>query len=92
MSINRVRILKKMKMKKRDKIEEIEILLNEEAEELAFNRETPLDPIATHKGMIKEAENITESHIYDKIPLDTVKGPMLSSRWVLRPKDTEVKI
>ena len=40
--------------------------------------------------MIKEAESITE-FVYDKVPLDTVKGPVLSSRWVLRSKDTEVK-
>ena len=60
LSVNHVGILKKVKMGQKDKTEETEILLNEEVEELAFNQETPLDPTATHKGMIKEAESITE--------------------------------
>ena len=90
LSINHVGVLKKVKMGK-DKTEETEILLNEEVEELAYLQETPLDPTATHKRMIKEAENITEIDVYDKVPLDIVKGPVLSSRWVLGPKDTEVK-
>ena len=60
-------------------------------EELAYNQETPLDPIATHKGMIKEADSITDFDVHDKVPLESVKGPVLSSRWVLKPKDTEVR-
>ena len=70
LSVNHVGILKKVKMGKKDKKdEETEIRLNEEMEELAYNQETPLDPTATHKGMIKEAESITEFDVYDKVPL-----------------------
>ena len=29
--------------------------------------------------------------MYDKVPLTTAKGPVLSSRWVLKPKGIEVK-
>ena len=60
LSVNHVGVLTKVKMAKKDKTEETETLLNEEVEELAYNQDTPLDPTATHKGMIKEAERITE--------------------------------
>ena len=73
LSINNVGILRKVKLGKKDKTEETEILLNEETEELAYNQDTPLDPIATHKGMIKEADSITDFDVYDKVPLDSVK-------------------
>ena len=32
-----------------------------------------MDPIATHKGMIKEADSITVFDVYDKVPLESVK-------------------
>ena len=80
LSINHVGVLKKVKMGKKDKKDaEIEILLNEEMEELAYNQDTPLDPSATHKGMIKEADSITDFDVCDKVPLESVKGPVLSS-------------
>ena len=92
LTINQVGVLKKVKMGKKDKKdEETEILLNEELEELANHQDTPLDPKATHKGMIKEADSITDFDVYDKVPLESAKGPVLSSKWVLKPRDTEVK-
>ena len=93
LSINNVGVMKKVKMTKKDKkgTEESEILLNEELEELAWNQDIPLDPEATLKGMLKEAESITDFNVYDKVPLSTVKGPVLSSRWVMKPKGIEVK-
>ena len=68
-----------------------EILLNEEMEELAWNQETALDPTLTQQGIAKEAESITAFEVYDKIPLKNVTKPVLSTRWVLKQKDTEVK-
>ena len=90
--INEVGILKKVKIGKKDKKdEETEVLLNEELEELAWNQETALDPILTQQGIVREAESITDFDVYDKVPLRNVTKPILSTRWVLKQKDIEVK-